>query len=124
MNLLKECSKLLFGTEHTAHTPGLFQGWPSLLGDVPSLWVGGWGRVWRGDTGNKDDLGMGGRGLLRLAKQRQRSKRLFGEKVLMADRVVSQGKAGDKEAEHSGTGTWGWEEPKLNRTADLWVLFF
>lgn len=64
--------------------------------------------------------------MLRLAKQRQRSKRLFGEKVLMADRVVSQGKAGDKtrRPEHSGTGTWGWEEPKLNRTADLLVLFF
>lgn len=64
--------------------------------------------------------------MLRLAKQRQRSKRLFGEKVLMADRVVSQGKAGDKTRgpEHSETGTWSWEEPKLNRTADLWVLFF
>lgn len=88
--------------------------------------MSGWGRVWRGDTGNKDDLGMEGAGLLRLAKQRQRSKRLFGEKVLMADRVVSQGKAGDKtrRPEHSGTGTWGWEEPKLNRTADLLVLFF
>lgn len=44
----------------------------------------------------------------------------------MADRVVSQGKAGDKTRgpEHSETGTWSWEEPKLNRTADLWVLFF
>lgn len=42
--------------------------------------------------------------MLRVAKQRQRSKRLFGEKVLMADRVVSQGKAGDKTRRQSTVG--------------------
>lgn len=37
----KECSEPLFGTEHRTHTPDLlFQGWPSLLGEM--LPLSGW----------------------------------------------------------------------------------
>lgn len=62
--LPKECSELLFRTEHRTHMPDLLQGWPSLLGQMLPLWGGQMGRAWKGDTQTTHDPGIRRRGCL------------------------------------------------------------